>query len=85
MEVAVKQLKIICKYNAEYSLPKARARLEKSRTEQELPEATNNGKIQEIIRRMQTVNISSSQIGESRPISYRTFSTSSEYILTASW
>ncbi|KAK2727926.1 hypothetical protein QYM36_008409 [Artemia franciscana] len=78
-------LKISRLYIAEYSLPKAKARLEKSRAEQELPEATKNGKIQEIIRRMQTVNISGSQIGDSRPISYCTFSPNGEYILTASW
>lgn len=70
---------------ANYSLPRAKARLEEAHRLQDLPTATKTAKIQEITKRLQALAIHSSQIGDTRPISYCQFSPNSKLLATASW
>lgn len=70
---------------AEYSLPRAKARLEEARRLAELPTATKTARTQELQKRLQALSIHSSQIGDTRPISYCQFSPNSQLLATASW
>ncbi|KAI4458068.1 wd40 repeat protein [Holotrichia oblita] len=78
-------LKVARTWIAEYSLPRAKARLEEARNAVSLPSATKTAKMQEIQKRLQMLSIYSSQIGDTRPISYCQFSPNSQLIATASW
>lgn len=68
-----------------YSLPRAKARLDRARQELELPGATRTARRQELLKKLQALSIYCSQIGDSRPISYCQFSPNSELLATASW
>nr|CAH7762403.1 unnamed protein product [Callosobruchus chinensis] len=70
---------------AEYSLPRAKARLEEARRMVDIPAATKTAKIQEVQKRLQAMSIYSSQIGDTRPISFCEFSPNSKLLATASW
>lgn len=69
----------------DYSLPRAKQRLNEARKEQELPEATRTARRQELQKKLQAVSIYCSQIGDTRPISYCQFSPDSKFLATASW
>lgn len=69
----------------EYSLARAKARLEAAREERELAEATHTARRQELQKKLQALSIYCSQIGDSRPISYCHFSPDSELLATSSW
>lgn len=70
---------------AEYSLPRAKERLEEARRMRDLPSATQTAKTQELQKKLHVLTIQSSQIGDTRPISYCQFSPDSKMLATASW
>ncbi|KAG5867940.1 hypothetical protein JTB14_037001 [Gonioctena quinquepunctata] len=78
-------LRIARLWIAEYSLPRAKARLEEARRMTDIPAATKTAKTQELQKKIQAMSIHSSQIGDTRPISYCQFSPNSELLATASW
>lgn len=72
-------------YMAHFSLPKANERLARQREESSIPEAQMNARNQELHKRMRSVSIESSQIGDTRPLSYCSFSPNGRVMATASW
>lgn len=70
---------------AEYSLPKARERLEEARRLRDLPSATITARTQELQKKLQQLTIHSSQVGDTRPVSFCQFSPNSQMLATASW
>lgn len=78
-------LKISRLWIAQYSLARAKVRLEKAREERNLPEATRTARRQELQKKLQAVSIFCSQIGDTRPISFCQFSPDSTMLATASW
>jgi U4/U6 small nuclear ribonucleoprotein PRP4 len=78
-------LRIARLWIANYSLPRAKARIEEARKMTDLPTATKTAKKQEIQKKLQIMAIYSSQIGDTRPISYCQFSPNSKLLATASW
>ena len=64
---------------------RAGARLVRAREELELPAATRTARRQELLKKVQALTIQSSQIGDTRPISYCEFSPNSKILATASW
>jgi len=69
----------------DYSLPRAKVRLEKAREELAQPEATRTARRQETQKKLQALSIYASQIGDTRPISYCQFSPNSQLLATSSW
>ncbi|KAF7283852.1 U4-U6 small nuclear riboprotein factor 60K isoform X1 [Rhynchophorus ferrugineus] len=78
-------LRIARMWIAEYSLPRAKQRLEDARRFIELPATTKTARSQELQKKLQQMSIHSSQIGDTRPISYCSFSPNSKLLATASW
>ncbi|KAJ8687214.1 hypothetical protein QAD02_023008 [Eretmocerus hayati] len=72
-------------WTAEYSIKRAKQRLDKARKELELPAATRTARRQELLKKLQALTIYCSQIGDTRPISYCQFSPNSQVLATASW
>lgn len=70
---------------SEYSLPKAKERLKQAREELTIPEATATAKRQELQKHLTSLSIFCSQIGDTRPISYCSFSPDSQKLATSSW
>ena len=78
-------LQIARLWNSEYSKKRAKERLEWAKKNLELPSATRTAKKQELLKKLQAQTIYCSQIGDTRPISYCTFSPNSKILATASW
>ncbi|KAG6797243.1 U4/U6 small nuclear ribonucleoprotein Prp4 [Apis cerana] len=78
-------LQIARSWIATYSLPRAKARLDKARQDLELPTATRTARRQELLKKLQALTIYCSQIGDTRPISFCQFSPNSKVLATASW
>ncbi|KAJ8921763.1 hypothetical protein NQ315_008388 [Exocentrus adspersus] len=78
-------LRIARLWIAEYSLPRAKARLEEARRMIDIPAATKTAKTQELQKKIQALSIYSSQVGDTRPISFCQFSPNSKLLATASW
>lgn len=72
-------------YIADYSVPRARERLINARLERELPETTRSNVRQELYKQLRNLEISCSQVGDSRPISSCQFSPNGQLIVTSSW
>lgn len=70
---------------ANYSLPRAKLRLEEAKRAAELSTPSKTAKLQEIQKRLQNLSIYCSQIGDTRPISYCQFSPNSQLLATGSW
>ncbi|XP_039269538.2 U4/U6 small nuclear ribonucleoprotein Prp4-like [Styela clava] len=70
---------------ADFSIPRAKARLQKAREQQEQSTTQKHARVQEIHRHMRAVNSVGSQIGDSRPISSCKFSPNSKILATTSW
>lgn len=70
---------------ANYSLPRARDRLENARESREVSSATKAGRMVELQKKLQSLNLECSQVGDTRPISHCTFSPDSSMLLTSSW
>lgn len=70
---------------AYWSLPRAKLRLQLARDLLELPSATRAGRTVELQKRVQSLALECSQVGDTRPISHCAFSSDSTLLLTASW
>lgn len=73
---------------ADYSLPRSKDRLEKAKLVFETPSATKAGKMVELQKRIQSLSLQCSQVGDTRPISdcaFDRFSSESKYLVTSSW
>uniref|UniRef100_A0A1A9WTI4 Pre-mRNA processing factor 4 (PRP4)-like domain-containing protein n=1 Tax=Glossina brevipalpis TaxID=37001 RepID=A0A1A9WTI4_9MUSC len=70
---------------ADYSLPRAKCRLEKARQNLKVPSATRAGRMVELQKRLQSLSAQSSQVGDARPLSGCAFSNDSKLLLTSSW
>ncbi|XP_015789553.1 U4/U6 small nuclear ribonucleoprotein Prp4 [Tetranychus urticae] len=70
---------------AEYSIVRARERLERARKTKSMPETTRNNLNQELYKKLHTFEIECSQVGDARPLSFCRFSPDSMMIATASW
>ncbi|XP_052788002.1 U4/U6 small nuclear ribonucleoprotein Prp4-like [Mya arenaria] len=69
---------------AEYSIPRAQSRIAKQKEEKNFA-AQKTVKAQDIQKRLRAVNNESSQIGDTRPLSFCQFSPNSKMLATASW
>ena len=70
---------------AEYSLPRAKQRIARLKEELALPDATRMAKQQETQKKLKTLDVEASQIADTRPISWCTFSPNSKVLATGSW
>ncbi|XP_066900825.1 U4/U6 small nuclear ribonucleoprotein Prp4 [Halyomorpha halys] len=70
---------------AKFSVPRAKERLKQAREELKIPEATATAKRQELQKHLTSLSIFCSQIGDTRPISYCSFSPDSQKLATSSW
>lgn len=70
---------------ADYSLPRAKERLEKAKSMLELPSATRAGRMVELQKRLQSLAPLCSQVGDNRPVSGCAFNDDSSLLLTSSW
>lgn len=70
---------------ADYSLPRAKTRLEQAKELLELPSATRAGRMVELQKRIQSLSLECSQVGDVRPISNCCFNEHSNLLLTCSW
>ena len=78
-------LRVARHWIAEYSLPRAKERIAKLRDELALPDATRMAKQQEMQKKLKTLDVEASQIADTRPISWCTFSPDSKILATGSW
>lgn len=72
-------------FKTDYSLPRAKARLEEARNQQNIPENISTAKRHELTKKLQQSTIQYSQVGDNRPLSYVQFSPNSKLLATASW
>lgn len=70
---------------AYYSLPRAKLRLQQARDLLELPSATRAGRMVELQKRIQSLALDCSQVGDTRPIAHCAFNHDSTLLLTGSW
>lgn len=70
---------------ADYSLPRARDRLDRARELLEIPSATKASRIVELQKKIQALAPQCSQVGDVRPIGACSFNKDSTLLLTASW
>lgn len=70
---------------ANYSIPKAKQRLERARVEKIVPQSTKTAVQQELFKKLRSLEISGSQVGDTRPISSAYFSPDESLIATSSW
>lgn len=68
-----------------YSLPRAKQRLEQAREILDLPSSTKAGRMVELQKKIQSLSLECSQVGDTRPISHCCFSDDSTLLMTASW
>lgn len=68
-----------------YSIPLAKARIARLKSESELSEATRMARDQDVQRKVKTLDILASQISDTRPISWCHFSPDSKMLATGSW
>jgi len=78
-------LKEARRWLTEYSLPRARDRLLKERSDANLPEPTKLARLQEVQRLAKNLAPHCSQIGDERPISHCAFSPNDKLLATGSW
>jgi U4/U6 small nuclear ribonucleoprotein PRP4 len=69
----------------EYSMPRARDRLEQARLEAKKPGPEKAAAKQELHKKLRDIGNLCSQVGDIRPISYCDFSPDSKLLATASW
>lgn len=70
---------------ARYSLPRSNERLEQAREMREVSSATKAGRMVELQKRLQSVELDCSQVGDDRAISQCAFNFDSSLLLTSSW
>ena len=70
---------------ADYSIPRAKARLECAAQLKQIPVDIREATVQDLYKKLRTMEISSSQVADQRPISSASFSPNSQMIATSSW
>lgn len=70
---------------AHYSLPRAKQRLDQARELREIASSTKAGRMVELQKKIQSLNLECSQVGDTRPISHCAFNHDSSLLMTASW
>lgn len=70
---------------AHYSLPRAKLRLDQARELREIASSTKAGRMVELQKRIQSLTLECSQVGDTRPISHCAFNHDSSLLMTASW
>lgn len=70
---------------AQFSLPRAKDRLEHARELLQLPSATKAGRMVELQKKIQSLAPECSQVGDTRPLSQCCFDENSSLLLTSSW
>lgn len=78
-------LRIARLWIADFSLPRAKARLEEARQKQEIASTTKASRIVELQKKIQAMAPQCSQVGDVRPISACNFNEDSTLLLTGSW
>ena len=78
-------LRVAREWIANFSIPKAKARLEKIKKEAEMPEKTRMAAQQEVQKKVKQLDVVASQIADTRPVSYCQFSPDNQMLATASW
>lgn len=78
-------LRVSRQWIAEYSLPRAKQRIARLKAELALPDVTRMAKQQETQNKLKTLDVEASQIADTRPISWCTFSPDSKILATGSW
>ncbi|CAB3380054.1 Hypothetical predicted protein [Cloeon dipterum] len=78
-------LRVARMWLAEYSLPRAKERLDKARIQVGVDDMTKTAKKQELLKKLNAMSIYCSQIGDTRPISFCRFSPDSKMLVTGSW
>jgi len=82
---APETLRIARLWMADYSLPRAKDRLEEARELGNVPSATKASRIVELQKKIQALMPQSSQVGDVRPVSACNFNSDSTMLITASW
>ena len=71
---------------ARYSLPRARARIERAKEEaSRMTESARMAKNQEVTRKVKATDLQASQIADQRPVSWCSFAPDSRHLATGSW
>uniref|UniRef100_A0A1B0D3J2 Pre-mRNA processing factor 4 (PRP4)-like domain-containing protein n=1 Tax=Phlebotomus papatasi TaxID=29031 RepID=A0A1B0D3J2_PHLPP len=70
---------------ANYSLPKAKQRLQVAKELLSVPSATKASRMVELQKRLQSLAPICSQVGDTRPISHCSFNADSSLLMTSSW
>ena len=78
-------LRVSRQFIAEFSLPRAKERISRLKADLELPDVTRMAKQQETQNKLKSLDVEASQIADTRPISWCTFSPNSEILATGSW
>lgn len=78
-------LRIARVWIANYSLPRAKNRLDEAKRAREISSATKAGRMVELQKKLQSLSLECSQVGDSRPISQCRFNHDSSLLMTASW
>ncbi|XP_068141954.1 U4/U6 small nuclear ribonucleoprotein Prp4 [Drosophila tropicalis] len=78
-------LRVARLWMADYSLPRARDRLERAKEALEVPSATRAGRMVEMQKKLQSLAPLCSQVGDTRPVSSAAFNEDSTLLLTSSW
>ena len=72
-------------YLLEFSLQRAKERLEEARRQRGVPDSVKLARRQELQKKLQITSIASSQVGDSRPLTFIQFSPNSKMLATSSW
>jgi len=78
-------LKAAREWLARYSIPRARARIERLKAEEGASESTKMARNQEVQRRTKVLDLQASQLADTRPVAWCQFSPDSKMMVTASW
>lgn len=70
---------------ADFSLPRAKKRLDEAKENQEIPSATKASRIVELQKKIQALAPQCSQVGDNRPVSCCNFNKDSTLLVTSSW
>jgi U4/U6 small nuclear ribonucleoprotein PRP4 len=70
---------------ADYSLPRAKDRLDEVKNIQDIPSATKASRIVELQKKIQALAQQCSQVGDNRPVSSCSFNKDATLLLTGSW
>lgn len=80
-----KSLQIARFWIADYSIVRARDRIERARNYKLIPETVKTAQMQELYNNLRSFELSCSQVGDTRPVSFCQFSPDSMKVVTSSW